>query len=381
MERLSELIEQASNFARKAIRLERDGNIAAAIYNYSQAVKILKTLLQIDQRPQAREIYRKRLNEYSLRIKRLLSRAWSKEKQIPQVKRRTEYLVQEPSIQFTDVIMMERPKIREQDIADLEHAKQVLKEAVIWPILRPDLFKHITPWRGILLFGPPGCGKTLLAKWVASETKSTFLVVDSATLLSKWLGESEKIVKKIFSLAREHQPAVIFIDEIDAIAAKRGEEHEAMRRVKAIFLTEMDGIHSKPNEQIVVIGATNLPWDIDPAFRRRFERRVYIPLPDFNARKQIFRIHLRGIKLSDDVNFDELARLTEGYTGADIALICREAAMIPIRELAESGQLLRGKPRPVQMSDFLEAIKKIKPSVSKEEIRKYEEWARKFSTT
>ena len=163
---------------------------------------------------------------------------------------------------------------------------------------------------------------------------------------------------------------------------RREGENEAIHRVKTVFLTQMDGLLSSPDERIVVIGATNVPELLDPAFRRRFEKRIYVPPPDFRARKEIFRIHLRDVEVADDVDYDELARLTEGYTGHDIALIVREAVMNPIRELAEKGLLTRKdvKPRPVKMSDLLEALKKIKPSITGEEIRKYEVWARKFAS-
>jgi len=170
---------------------------------------------------------------------------------------------------------------------------------------------------------------------------------------------------------------------VDSIASVRSaNEHEAIHRVKTIFLSEMDGLYSRPDERIVVIGATNMPELLDPAFRRRFEKRIYVPLPDFRARKEIFRIHLKGVTLSQDIDFDKLASLTRGYTGHDIALVVREAVMRPIRELARAGLLDKkdAKPRPVTMEDFIEALKIIKPSVSEKEIYKYEEWAKSFGS-
>ncbi len=372
------LRELAANYAKKAVEADQRGNTRTAVIYYYKAIVALKKLVKAESRKAVRKIYEERLKQYSSRVQKLLSeikgarlgKSGKEEHELERIAR--------------EAIIIEKPKVSWEDIANLENAKRALMEAIVWPMQRPDLFRGSRrPWKGILLFGPPGCGKTLLAKAVAGSVDATFLNIDAALILSKWLGESEKIVKSIFRIAREHQPAIIFIDEVDAIASMRREgENEAIHRVKTVFLTQMDGLLSSPNERIVVIGATNVPELLDPAFRRRFEKRIYVPPPDFRARKEIFRIHLRDVEVADDVDYDELARLTEGYTGHDIALIVREAVMNPIRELAEKGLLTRKdvKPRPVKMSDLLEALKKIKPSITGEEIRKYEVWARKFAS-
>ncbi len=375
------LRELASNNVKRAINLERQGKYDEAIIYYYRAISALKKLVKIEEKASLRKIYESRLRQYARRVLLLLREGNKREKRgirsgIDE-KNELRSLIKE-------AIITEKPKLSWDDIANLENAKKALMEAVVWPMLRPDLFRGSRrPWKGILLFGPPGCGKTLLAKAVAGSVNAVFFNVDSSLILSKWLGESEKIVKELFRMARNNQPAIIFIDEIDAIASVRSaEEHEAIHRVKTVFLSEMDGLESSPDEKVIMIGATNMPELIDPAFRRRFEKRIYVPLPDFRARKQIFKIHLRDTELAEDVNFDKLAELTEGYTGHDIALVVREAIMRPIRELAEAGLLSQknSKPRPVTMGDFLEAIKIIKPSVSREEIEKYERWARKYAT-
>lgn len=238
--------------------------------------------------------------------------------------------------QLMGAIMMEKPNVRWSDVAGLEGAKEALKEAVILPIKFPHLFTgKRTPWRGILLFGPPGTGKSYLAKAVATEANnSTFFSVSSSDLMSKWLGESEKLVKNLFELARQHKPSIIFIDEVDSLCGSRNEnESEAARRIKTEFLVQMQGVGNS-SDGILVLGATNIPWVLDSAIRRRFEKRIYIPLPEEAARAQMFRLHLGNTPHSlTDADIQELARKTDGYSGADISIIVRDALMQPVRKV------------------------------------------------
>ena len=219
-------------------------------------------------------------------------------------------------------------------MAGLESAKESLKEAVILPIKFPHLFTgKRKPWRGILLYGPPGTGKSFLAKAVATEANnSTFFSVSSSDLLSKWLGESEKLVKNLFELARAHKPSIIFIDEVDSLCSSRSDnESESARRVKTEFLVQMQGV-GNDNDQILVLGATNIPWCLDAAIRRRFEKRIYIPLPEIGARKSMFKLNLGSTPNSlREEDFHELAVKAEGYSGADISIVVREALICPIR--------------------------------------------------
>ena len=226
------------------------------------------------------------------------------------------------------------PNVKWDDVAGLDQAKAALKEAVILPAKFPQLFTgKRRPWKGILLYGPPGTGKSYLAKAVATEAKSTFFSVSSSDLVSKWQGESEKLVKNLFEMARKRKPAIVFIDEIDSLCGARGEgESESSRRIKTEFLVQMQGVgHS--HDGILVLGATNTPWSLDPAMRRRFEKRIYIALPEAEARARMFNIHLGGMSNTlKDTDFDRLGELSNGYSGSDISVVVREALMEPVRE-------------------------------------------------
>ncbi|KAH3744558.1 ATPase, AAA family [Pelomyxa schiedti] len=287
------------------------------------------------------------------------------------------------------------PNVKWEDIASLQEAKELLMEAVEYPLLRPDFFRGIRrPWKGVLMFGPPGTGKTLLAKAVATESQTKFFNVSTTTLASKWRGESERLVRLLFEMARFYAPSTIFIDEIDSLCSSRGSEgeHETSRRVKGEILTQMDGVNSNssddPQKMVVVLGATNFPWEIDEALRRRLEKRIYIPLPCESGRRQLLELACKGLALKD-VDLDRLARDLEGYSGADITNICRDAARNPMRKLFKAcprEELVKlpteeADSHPVTMVDFAEALAKIKPSVSKTDIEKHERWLTDFGST
>ncbi|RLE80299.1 MAG: AAA family ATPase [Thermoprotei archaeon] len=271
-------------------------------------------------------------------------------------------------------VYVEVPEVRWDDIGGLKSVKQELREAVEWPLKHPEYFEEmgIEPPRGILLFGPPGCGKTLLAKAVATESEANFISVKGPEVLSKWVGESERAIREIFRKARQAAPCVVFFDEIDAIAPRRGLRTDSgvTDRIVNQLLTEMDGITMLKN--VIVLAATNRPDILDPALLRpgRFDRIIYVPPPDKAARLEIFKVHTRRMPLAEDVSLESLAEQTEGYTGADIAAVCREAAMTALREV--------GKPTKVRMDHFISALKKIPPSVAEEDRRFYEQILKTF---
>lgn len=235
-------------------------------------------------------------------------------------------------------ILSEKPNVSWDDIAGLEGAKEALKEAVILPVKFPQLFVgNRKPTSGILLYGPPGTGKSYLAKAVATEANSTFFSVSSSDLVSKWMGESERLVKQLFTMARESKPSIIFIDEVDALCGPRGEgESEALRRIKTELLVQMNGVGNDASG-VLVLGATNIPWQLDAAIRRRFERRIYIALPDVEARTKMFEINIGEVPCECTPNdLKTLASMTDGYSGHDIAVVVRDALMQPIRKIQQA---------------------------------------------
>ncbi|KAF8588442.1 AAA-domain-containing protein [Ramaria rubella] len=310
---------------------------------------------------------------------------------------------------LTSAILTETPNVKWDDVAGLEGAKESLKEAVILPIKFPHLFTgKRTPWRGILLYGPPGTGKSYLAKAVATEAKSTFFSVSSSDLVSKWMGESERLVKQLFTMARESKPAIIFIDEVDSLCGTRGEgESEASRRIKTEFLVQMNGV-GNDDTGVLVLGATNIPWQLDNAIKRRFEKRIYIPLPGPEARKRMFELNV-GTTPCDlsQKDYRSLADKTDGYTGSDISVVVRDALMQPVRKVlsathfkpvevpdapktkwtpcspgdadaqekawteVESDELLEP---PLRLADFVRAVNSVRPTVTLEDIKKHDEW-------
>jgi vacuolar protein-sorting-associated protein 4 len=312
-------------------------------------------------------------------------------------------------------IVKEKPNVKWEDVAGLDAAKKLLKEAVILPVKFPQLFVgSIKPWKGILLYGPPGTGKSYIAKAVATEAGSScFLSVSSSDLVSKYQGESERLVRNLFELARKNAPSIIFIDEVDSLCTARGEgENESARRIKTEFLVQMQGV-GKGNDGILVLGASNVPWELDPAIRRRFEKRVYIPLPDPAARATMFRIHVGTTPHSlTDADFMRLGRDSEGFSGSDISVCVREALYAPVRMCQDAThfkkvQDAKGQhefvytpcspgdpaalemtlydipgdqllPPPLQLRHFVLAVQNTKPSVAPEDLARQEEWTQQF---
>ena len=314
--------------------------------------------------------------------------------------------------QLSGCLVTELPNVSWDDVAGLENAKQALKEAVILPIQYPQLFEgKRQPWKGILLYGPPGTGKSYLAKAAATETKGRFFSVSAANIVSKFMGESERLIKALFELARKNKPAVIFIDEIDSVLSARSEgENEATRRLKTEFLIQMQGV-GKDDRGILVLGATNIPWGLDPAVRRRFQKKIYISLPEANARKLMLKLNL-GDTYNDltDEQFKILGDLTDGYSGSDIYNLTQDAIYGPLRKCqrathfkyldaqqhlvpcspSDQGAMemkINDIPNPeklvapvVTFEDFILSLQRMKPTVSKEDLKRQDEFTKEFGT-
>ncbi|XP_056376292.1 fidgetin-like protein 1 [Hyla sarda] len=280
-------------------------------------------------------------------------------------------------------IMDHGPPLSWDDIAGLEFAKTTIKEIVVWPMLRPDIFTGLRgPPKGILLFGPPGTGKTLIGKCIACQSGATFFSISASSLTSKWVGEGEKMVRALFTVARCHQPAVIFIDEIDSLLSQRGEgEHESSRRIKTEFLVQLDGATTSSEDRILVVGATNRPQEIDEAARRRLVKRLYIPLPEASARKQIV-VNLMSQENCNltDKEVESIVLQAEGFSGADMTQLCREAALGPIRSLqtVDISTISPDQVRAIAYIDFQNAFQTVRPSVSKQDLDLYEHWNKNF---
>ncbi|DBA04352.1 TPA: hypothetical protein N0F65_002114 [Lagenidium giganteum] len=269
------------------------------------------------------------------------------------------------------------------DIAGLQFAKRCVNELVIWPMARPDIFTGLRSLpKGLLLFGPPGTGKTLIGKAIASESGATFFSISASSLTSKWIGEGEKLVRTLFAVAAVKQPSVIFIDEIDSLLTQRSsEENEASRRMKTEFLVQLDGAGTKASDVILVVGATNRPQELDEAARRRFVKRLYIPLPSFEARLDLINRLLRDNKhnLSEE-NKRDIAEKSQGYSGADVRALCTEAAMEPIRSCVDIRTMDADSVRPISQEDFVTALRGVRPSVGAKDLDFYRDWNAEFGS-
>ncbi|XP_052192782.1 uncharacterized protein LOC127801575 isoform X2 [Diospyros lotus] len=285
---------------------------------------------------------------------------------------------------INSTIVDRSPSVKWEDIAGLEKAKQALLEMVILPTKRKDLFTGLRrPARGLLLFGPPGTGKTMLAKAVASQSQATFFNVSASSLTSKWVGEGEKLVRALFMVAVSRQPSVIFIDEIDSIMSTRlANEHDSSRRLKSEFLVQFDGVTSNSDDLVIVIGATNKPQELDDAVLRRLVKRIYIPLPNADVRILLLKHKLKGQAFSLHArDLERLAEETEGYSGSDLQALCEEAAMMPIRELGANILTVEANQvRPLTYGDFQKAMNVIRPSLQKSKWEELERWNQEFGS-
>ena len=290
--------------------------------------------------------------------------------------------------QIEHEIILNKPATLWSDIAGLGYIKKVINETIIYPMQRPDIFRGLrSPSKGILLFGPPGTGKTMIGKAIAGQLKSTFFSISASSLVSKWIGESEKLIKTLFKLALFMQPSIIFIDEIDSLLSSRTDgEMDCVRRIKTEFFVQLDGTRSNETDQLLVIGTTNRPDNLDEAARRRFVKRLYVPLPGAEARRELISSLIekeRALNIKYDIeaeHIEEVSRLTKGYSCADITNLLKEAAMFPVRDLAmihgdsDTDRWEFENMRAVNMDDLRSAAKAVKSSVGIDEIERYKVW-------
>lgn len=381
-----ELEKDATNYALEAVRLDKQGSKGMAISMYQKAIECLLQLVQLYPEYSLNKVYVTRAIAYQERIKALQGA-------VAPVERRTESAGaegggeksrEEAKSTYEELVLTEKPNVTWEEVVGLDSAKKAVKEAIVYPVQRPDLFPLGWP-RGILLFGPPGCGKTLLAAAVATEIEAAFVSIDAASIMSKWLGEAEQNVSKLFGSARktatDGKPAIMFIDELDSLMGQHTNEVGGEVRVRNQFLKEMDGIVDKgKNLHVYVIGATNKPWDLDWAFIRRFQKRILVPLPDHHTRLMMLKLYSTNLQLSTDVDLHELARLSEGFSGSDIRDVCQSAQLKLIGEFFESGQAMdrKNQPRSLTMGDFSQILEDRKPSVSLDMLGLYNRWFEAF---
>lgn len=398
MSAVVELEAIASKHAAEAIKQEEAGANGMAVANYQRAVDALIKMIQLFPENPINTIYKDRCNVYQSKINSLRgydestqnsdARPRSDAKPRSDMKSGSTANVPARGGEMDKMILKEKPNVSWSEVIGHEDAKRALRESIVYPTRRPDLFTLGWP-RGILLYGPPGCGKTLLAAASASEIQGDFVNVDAASVMNKWLGEAEKNVSKLFTMARgyasKNNPVIMLIDEVDSLLGDTQSENGGEVRVKNQFLTEMDGINSKGKDiQMYVMAATNKPWNLDWPFLRRFTKRIYIPLPSLEARENLFSLYISKIKSEGSIDLKKLSAATSGYSASDIKDICQSTQLQIIDEFFEKMDSQKkdiaggSQPRSISTKDFEDVIARRKPSVNDAMLDKYDEWTKEF---
>ena len=394
-----ELEKSASKYAAAAIRADSQGAAGMAITDYQNASETLLKLMRLYPTSGLNKIYQQSYQKYQERIKALRETRGvdvepvvdpnaSPEEQKKALARAQPH--KEDGNDLEDLVMKEKPDVKWSEVIGLDDAKGALRESIVYPSKRPDLFPLGWP-RGMLLYGPPGTGKTMLAAATANELDGYFINVDAASMMSKWLGEAEKNVSKLFSMARKYnekegKPVILFIDEVDSLLGDRNSEVGGEIRAKNQFLSELDGVNGKGKDTMMyVIGATNKPWSLDEPFLRRFQKRIYVSLPAQDARHKLFEQYTSPLKKSSRFNLASLAKQFDGYSASDIKDVCQGAQLLVVNELFRSStyhEPVEGEtpqdPRELTMADFKDIKARRKPSVSTENIRAYHKWSESF---
>ena len=385
-----ELEKSASRYASDAIKQDSQGDRGMAITNYQKATESLLKLQRLYPDSQLNKIYADRMRSYQNRIKLLQSTSPTDVESSASPEEQRAGPANNTKNSFDDMVMKEKPDVRWEDVVGVDDAKNALRESIVYPSKRPDLFPLGWP-RGILLYGPPGCGKTILAAATANELDGYFINVDGSSMMSKWLGEAEKNVSKLFKMARsyaerEGKPVILFIDELDSLLGERTNEIGGEVRSRNQFLTEIDGINGKGKDmQLYVIGATNKPWSLDHPFLRRFQKRIYVSLPSQEAREKLFVLYTNKLNLDSRVRQHTLASIFDGYSASDIKDICQAVQLRVVNEMFSTSaykEPVEGEnqsgPRGITMKDFRETMARRKPSVSMDMIRAYYKWSEQF---
>ncbi|XP_047322578.1 protein SUPPRESSOR OF K(+) TRANSPORT GROWTH DEFECT 1 isoform X1 [Impatiens glandulifera] len=424
--------EQAIEYVKQAVHEDNEGNYAKAFPLYMNALEYFKTHLKYEKNPKIKEAITQKFTEYLRRAEEIRSvldeggsgpasngdaalatRTKAKPKDGGEAGEGEDTEKAKLRSGLNSAIIREKPNVKWNDVAGLESAKQALQEAVILPVKFPQFFVgKRRPWKAFLLYGPPGTGKSYLAKAVATEADSTFFSISSSDLVSKWMGESEKLVSNLFQMARESAPSIIFVDEIDSLCGQRGEgnESEASRRIKTELLVQMQGVGHN-DDKVLVLAATNTPYALDQAIRRRFDKRIYIPLPDLKARQHMFKVHLGDTPHNlTESDYENLARKSEGYSGSDISVCVKDVLFEPVRktqdamyfiktpedlwmpcgpkqrgsiqttmqDLAAKGLASKINPPPISRTDFDKVLARQRPTVSKKDLEVHEKFTKEF---